>query len=406
MRNRLSAFALGLLLIPSLASAQQQESTDNLIVHGTINVALGNKNGIVVLTDSKLTSDGHPLSEPGQKLFKLDDRTVCSIAGLVSASGSIPDLNLSASAIIREYAKQSALQHPQSIAEKLRALTALFDLHLSAISNLQDSTGKPIRVDDYRVQIIVAGYDIDGRAKIGKVSVVTRKMANGSLISENDDPSVDVVEQTLVTRLNGMPDVASNLLLHPESHPDDPTLNRYAIQLHQDGGASLTVEQLVELAKRLAFYTAAAHPEVGGPNQIAIFRNSEAVRVEQQAFPNPPKSTIEFSLIVGSKLSATAFTLSIVPLRLTPGAHGVFIKNEWDNATQELDGNYFIGNTFAGAALVYHGGDVNFGPSNHVIDSMLFVGPLVDPMGATLQRLVKSFQWSRIQWYTPTQNFY
>jgi 20S proteasome alpha/beta subunit len=353
-----------------------------------------------------LTSGGNQLPDPGQKLFKLDDRTVCSIAGIVSASAPIPDLNLSASAIIQEYAKQSAAQQPQSIAERLRALTALFEIHLSAIANLQDWTGKPIQIDDYRIQIIVAGYDLDGRPKIGKVSVGTRKLLGGSLISESDDPSVDVIEQTLVIRLNGMPDVASKLLLHPELHPDDSTLNRYAIQLHQDGGASLTVEQLVELAKRLAFYTAAVHPEVGGPNQIAIFRNSEAVRVEQQAFPNPPKSVIEFSLSVGNKLSASVFTLSIVPLRLTPGTHGVFIKNEWDNATQELDGNYFIGNTFAGAALVYHGGDVNFGSSNHVIDSMLFVGPLVDPKGATLQRLVKSFQWSRIEWYTPTANFY
>jgi len=406
MPKRLLVVALGLLLVPSLASGQEPESTDNLVVHGTINVALGNKNGIVVLTDSMLTSGGHQLTEPGQKLFKLDDRTVCSIAGLVSAAAPIPDLNLSASGIIQEYAKQSGLQKPQSIEEKLRALALLFELHLEAISNMQDITGKPIRVDDYRVQIIVAGYDLDGRAKIGKISVGTWKQADGPLISRSEDPSIDVVEQKLVNRLNGMPDVASELLVHPESHPDDPVLNQYSALLHRDAGASLTVEQLVELAKRLAFYTHAIHPEVGGANQIAIFRNSNVVKIEQQPFPSPPKSLVEFALSVGNKVSSTVPTLSAAPLAIVPGVHGVFIRNEWNTAMQELDGNYFIGNTFTGALLVYRGGDVNLGKSNRVIGSELIVGPLVDPKGPTLQRLLKDFPWLGVQWYTPTKNFF
>jgi hypothetical protein len=61
MPYRLSLLVFSLLLMPSLASGQELESNDNLVVHGTINVALGNKNGIVVLTDSMLTSNGHPL---------------------------------------------------------------------------------------------------------------------------------------------------------------------------------------------------------------------------------------------------------------------------------------------------------------------------------------------------------
>jgi hypothetical protein len=73
---------------------------------------------------------------------------------------------------------------------------------------------------------------------------------------------------------------------------------------------------------------------------------------------------------------------------------------------QELDGNYFIGNTFTGALLVYRGGDVNLGKSNRVVGSALIVGPLVDPKGPTLQRLLKDFPWSGVQWYTPTKNFF
>ncbi|HXP78665.1 MAG TPA: hypothetical protein VN976_02075 [Verrucomicrobiae bacterium] len=405
MTNRLSLLVFSLLLVPSLASGQELESNDNLVVHGTINVALGNKNGIVVLTDSMLTSNGIQQAEPGQKLFKLDERTVCSIAGLVSATAAIPDLNLSASAIIREYASQSGLQQPQSIVERLRALAGLFDIHLSAVSNMQDASGKPILIDDYRIQIIVAGYDLDGKAKIGKISVGNWRIVEGSFISEREDPSIDVVDQKLVTKLNGMPDVAQELLLHPELHPDDQALNRYAASLRQDGGASLSVEQLVELAKRLALYTHNAHPEVGGSNQIAIFRDSTSLKIEQQAFANSPKSPIKFALSVGDKIGGDGRTLR-APLEMLPGVHGVFIRCEWTNAMQELDGNYFVRNVFVGAMLVYRGGNVNLGNSNRVVGSALIVGPLVNPKGATLQRLLKSFPWSRIQWYTPTASFY
>jgi hypothetical protein len=48
----------------------------------TINVALGNENGMVVLTDSMLTAGARQRPDPGQKLFKSDDRTACSLAVL------------------------------------------------------------------------------------------------------------------------------------------------------------------------------------------------------------------------------------------------------------------------------------------------------------------------------------
>lgn len=55
------------------------------ITHGTVNVYLANKNGLVVVTDSKLSGD--PRVPFGQKLFKIDDHTICTIAGWFSDSG-------------------------------------------------------------------------------------------------------------------------------------------------------------------------------------------------------------------------------------------------------------------------------------------------------------------------------
>jgi hypothetical protein len=149
MRVRIASATCALLLLP-LTIVAAQNPTDDGVVHGTINVALGNKSGLVVLTDSMVTvtdSTGrHQRRDPGQKLFKLDDRTVCSVAGFASASAdsdkvTISDLNTDTSAIIHEYVRQSTPQSRQSIVEKLRALGSLFQLHLATNANVRDAAG-------------------------------------------------------------------------------------------------------------------------------------------------------------------------------------------------------------------------------------------------------------------------
>ena len=62
----------------------------NPILTGTVNIVLANANGIVALTDSNQTymvgSEPFTHSKPGQKLFRIDDRTVCTIAGFGAQS--------------------------------------------------------------------------------------------------------------------------------------------------------------------------------------------------------------------------------------------------------------------------------------------------------------------------------
>src|SRR5215469_8291882 len=108
--------------LPLASFCHSKNGMDESVVHGTVNIALANKNGLVVVTDSMLTAgDGKQLDQPGQKLFKLDDQTVCAIAGFVSAGGPTPELSANTSALIQEYVRQSRGQPRQSISEKLRA---------------------------------------------------------------------------------------------------------------------------------------------------------------------------------------------------------------------------------------------------------------------------------------------
>jgi 20S proteasome alpha/beta subunit len=255
------AAAFAMLTLPLTSDARENPSED-FVVHGAINVVLANENGLVVLTDSMLTVGSHQIAEPGQKLFRLDDRTVCTIAGFVSAGGPVPELFTSTSGIIREYSKQLARNPPQTIAAKLSALAFLFELHLSGIANVRDAAGMAKPGDDYALELIVAGYDTDGLAKIGKITLRTDRISGG-LMSTAQDASISNVGKQLVWKLGGQPDVAKKLLESPASLKQDTLLALYASSLDRDGGQSLTIQQMTQLATRLAFYTSKTYPSVG-----------------------------------------------------------------------------------------------------------------------------------------------
>jgi 20S proteasome alpha/beta subunit len=403
MKGRITG-AVCALLFMSLTALGGQNLEDDSVVRGTINIALGNENGLVVLTDSMISVGGVPKPDiPSQKLFKLDDRTVCAIAGFASAAAvsapsvspqaSLPDLNTSASAIIHEYIRQSAMQAPQSMTERLRTLAFLMSRHLSAIANVRDAIGNPTPLDNYRFQLIIAGYDTDGKPKIGKITL-RMDSDRGSFSSEIDEAAILNIEKKLVVQLNGMPDVAQQILLHPESKAGDPTINQYAASLAENGGSTLTVDQMVELAKRLAYFTSVIHPQVGGLNQIAVFEKPHGVRIEQQKFPDPPKPLINFSLVVNSYFSYSSIAIA-------KGVSAIFARCSWAGMQRELDGNYFIGNDFRDSVLAYDGGVVNLGDTNRMTNSVLVIGPHASPADETARRLMKAFAWSQVRYIPP-----
>lgn len=403
MRVRIASAVCALLFV-SLATIKGQNPNDDSVVHGTINVVLGNENGLVVLTDSMVSVGGVPRPDiPGQKLFKLDDHMVCAIAGFASAAAvsapavspraSLPDLNTSASAIIHEYVRQSSMQPPQSMTERLRALAFLMNHHLSAIANTRDALGNPTALDGYTFQLIVAGYDTDDKPKIGKITL-RMKNERGSLFSEIGEAGIIPVERKLVVQLNGMPDVAQEILLHPESKRGETAINQYAASLAENGGATLTVDQMVELAKRLAYFTSKVHPQVGGLNQIAVFQRQSSLKIEQQKFPDPPKPLVNFSLVVNS-------TFKYSSIGSPKGVPVIFVRCSWAGMQRELDGNYFIGNDFTNSALMYDGGVVNLGDTNRVTNSVLIIGPHASPSDETVRRLMKAFTWSQVRYVPP-----
>ncbi len=267
-------------------------------------------------------------------------------------------------------------------------------MHLAMIANVRDTAGNPTPIDVYAFQLIVAGYDVDDKPKIGRIAL-RMKNYNGDFLSEVEDASILDLTEKLVWKLNGMPDIATQILLHPESKQGDPVFGVYATSLRENGGQSLTVEQMVELAKKLADCTSKVHPEVGGPNQVAIFRKSQPVSIDQPAFPEPPRPLFRFSLLVDShfRYSSVAFA---------KGSPAVFVRCEWVGMQHELTAHYYIGNEFTDSVLMYDGGVVNLGDTNRVTNSVLVIGPHAKPNDETVRRLKKAFAWSRVMYAVPS----
>jgi len=97
---------------------------DNRSLHGTVNIILANRNGIVAVTDSRLSSTASKPNQPhyvGQKLFKLDEHTICTIAGSYSFQGVTLSGNESVGAVIASQIISRFSSNPRFASEPLLA---------------------------------------------------------------------------------------------------------------------------------------------------------------------------------------------------------------------------------------------------------------------------------------------
>ena len=388
-------------LFPLLAFPHDHKA-DGTVVHGTINIALGNKNGLVVLTDSMLTgADGHQLTEPGQKLFKLDDHSVCAIAGFISAPTPVPDFNAATAAVIDRYIELSAQQHPQTISEKLAAISTLLRFLLNVTSNVLDVEGQSPPLKLYRAEIIVAGYDLDGKPKIAKGGLQVKRVGNG-LESLVDEPVVSVIDNELIPKFNAMSNKAKEILARlqqPGANDRDPILQNYVDAYRKDRAASLELGQMVELAKRLAYYTAQVYREVGGANQIAIFAPAAPVKIEQRSFPppDPSKHITNFALVVDNHFEGPRHHNDF----LVPGIDFLYVRCIWQGTKFVLDDNFVVGSTFTNTELDYNSGRLLFDKSNHLTNSVLIIGPSIKDNDPNVRQLHRDYPSLSIQRESP-----
>jgi len=371
------------------ATTSKNSPTEDQVAHGTINIALANGNGFVILTDSMVTSGGRQLPDPAQKLFKLDDRTVCTIAGFLSGGAPAEEISTQTAAVIRQFIR--ALQgepSPPSIETELRYLSFTLETRLTVLADVRQSLGANDKLNDYFLDLIIAGYDTDGFPKIGKVSL-RAQLINGKFDSSVQTFDIKLVKDDLEHQAAGMPDLAEQLLANPEQEPQDAILRGYANSWNQGRGRSITIKQMTDLAADLAARTANGYPEVGGPNQIAILSGGRVVSVDQSQFPDPSTKVPPLSLLKNVGFHGqNAFG--------RPANETICVDCNFQNTQFSLDKSYVVATTFTNTVLTYDGGPIYFDKANQVYNCALVLGPNAKIPSLSVHDLVVNFPWAKV----------
>ena len=377
------------------------------IVHGTINIVLANGNGIVALTDSMKTETGpdgrlHQSLLPNRKLFVIDDSTVCTIAGFASQgfepfSGATRDIE----SIIYYFGRQLRDKPKVPLRSKLIALNILIMTHLTTLAASTSIVLGPDAVGarDYSFELIMAGYDPDGSAQVGTFSLRASQRTSESGVPyydiEQHSIGIETVDTTLKYFIGGQRDTALASLIWPQPFLQ-PALARYQQSEDEDKGASLTTEEMKELAIVLAARTAMRSRSVGGENQIAVLQRSVPLSLTQRPFPEPDGNVRPIMVLVDVEFGEG---LGNAVVSDTPV---MFIATAFKDTRQDIDRNYFVGNVFTSCVLQYGGGGfLGLGETNKVIDSTLVIRRIADPHSAQVQQLLHNFQWKAVIYEEP-----
>lgn len=404
LNYRSIGFALACLFFVSacptrmvLGMSVDQLDNGHSVLRGTLNVVLANKNGFVVITDSMVTSISRQgteqLPNPAQKLFRIDERTVATIAGF--GSGTIPtapEFNTSAAGILGRYIRELEKNPDSAFSEKLTALSFTFNFYLSSFANISAVVSGDIPPGLYEFQMLLAGYEPDGTAKVARL-VLRTSIALGpdgqrTFSSFVEQATSKTVHKEFVFETAGQDDIAQNVLLNPDSYQDISVVQKYAEAMQKDRGASMSLEEMEQLARFLIQITEQRYTSVGGERQLAILEKGKIQSVEQRQFP-AVQGPMFFNLITGNHLEGPrAIVLK--------NAVGLWVNNHFKRDQRVIDGNYFFGNEFVDSQIRYDGGVTHFDPSNRIVNSVLVIGPQASRKASFVRELVDGFPWRAV----------
>jgi hypothetical protein len=284
----------GLVMSPQDGTPKDQVQ----YLRGTVNVALGNKNGMVIAADGLLSGGPHPRF--AQKLFQLDQQSVCTVAGFYSTDDTTgfqffqePEsaLHLEIRSAIYRLREQLKKHSDVTIEEKMGALAFLISSSLERFNSLNEAQdSRTRRIPAGLSKFLIAGYNPDGSAEIAKAALSVDGEGKFTTVEEASLTAVNAGR--LVWQTAGIEDEAVSVLqgnkLTPLKEADETLRVLYASEA-KDGGASLSVEQMTQIAQKVVFYSSAAHPSsIGGDPQFAVLKGGKVLEVHQPEFQDPP----------------------------------------------------------------------------------------------------------------------
>lgn len=381
----LFALTLIFLSLSALAQAGRQR-------HGTVNIVLANPQGIVVVTDSLLSSPNHPPSK-GQKLFRIDDHTICTVAGWYSSAGPTIDgvhypAFTAVSNIIRWFTAANPSLASLPIDEKIRVLARVVRFGLETMAAVDKASGGAL--SEQQSQITLSGFD-SGRLKIAQIALVPRPGDWGATYEEQN-ATVRVVNDALIYAVAGIPAVAAPILEHPNSpRPPDAILQMYADEMAKDGGKSLTLEEMEQVAKLLEFRTAGRFPDVvGGLPEVAVIKDGKAEVVDSpfDSDHEPAPAPAVMNRFTGPHFNGSGGYGMVIA-----GPEAEFVEDgRFVNMKQPLDHIFFFRTSFDHCVLYYSGTpNFIFDKSNTVVDSKLVLDSVVAIDSPGVKRIRSDF---------------
>lgn len=401
---RLICVLLLALAVTTGRGAIGQNSGGVLRSHGTINIILANRNGLVAITDSRLSSNGRAVSR-GQKLFRVDDHTVCTVAGFYMDSGvpikradgqTMYPTYTSISNILRDYFRG----HTSPIEPNL--LASALSQSLNFVTTIDKINGAPDQPAGS--QITLAGYR-GGKLYISQIFLVPT-VVEGRVAYQVYPQKEKVVEGALVFATAGLDQIAQSSLNYPKEAAStnpldgrrlkarDPMMEKLDAAKSRDDGANLSIEDLIELGRDLEVKTAKAYPnEVGDDIETAVLFDDHVQTFQQPVDERTEPSRLPYTTISGLSASGVSFGTS-------ESSYTLMEYSSLAEMSISLDGSLFLSDSFTRCHLLYRGAaDVFFDPSNIIVNSELDLGPSVrddDPVVTRMKALYPELQVRRI----------
>jgi hypothetical protein len=393
---------LTLVTLCFMALVGHAQDTAPSKTHGTVNILFANKNGLALVTDSRLSNAaGAPVGE-GPKLFVLDDHTVCAIAGFYTNPG--PIINGSAPAYtsvpgIIKTLKQNANSH-DSASLKLQDLSNIYSFTLAKLANL-DLAQNPSQTPS-PAELTMASYDND-QLDISQVRL-DPVWQYGMWEYKQTGRLDQIVRNGLIQRFAGFTDIAWRIMGNPSNKEvaSDPVLSYFFSDLAQHNGTNLTVDDLRRTAVQFEARTSRAHPNlVGGHIQWVTMAHGHITGSDLL----PPEQNQERTgSVIGNQISNLVITGAPGSRSdiFEPSASGDVLSSIHVNVLifrirQSLDGKAFLRSHFVDCTLEYRGtGPTLFDVHNTVSDCTLEVSAAVREDDDLLVMIRKNFPAMKI----------
>ena len=364
-------FALGLALLSSAANASTPGSA-----HGTINVLLGNPNGIVLKTDSRLTYQNKTFTDTGQKLFQIDQKTVCSFAGLAAYSAQYRELALDTGGVIEGFSHALAQSGPVSFETKVNSLALALLQSYSSVFTVYNEVHADLP-ETQALIVLVVGYGDDGSVETAKI-VLNIKPTNAQASIGGIDFAKPGKKFFFLTA--GI-DKEVNSLLTDTSRDTTGVLRIYADAVKAGKADSLSLDELESLASVLEL-AATSDVGVGGPVQTAFLQDSKA----------------DFKPVAGLTTSAVPKQMTMMVNTSEKGGElpmyksllpTIHINEDCDHASLGLDNAIIYGGLYDTCRIFYNGGPFRCDRSALFLHGSLVVGPKLTLNGPEVQTALK-----------------